>query len=39
MITSFDYDSIMFVLESLEGYRLPETELAEVDVYSMSGII
>ena len=26
MITSFDYDSIMFVLESLEGYRLPETE-------------
>lgn len=26
MITSFDYDSIMFVLESLEEYRLPETE-------------
>ena len=25
-VASFDYDSVMFVLESLEGYRLPEDE-------------
>ena len=25
-VASFDYDSVMFVLESLEGYRLPEGE-------------
>ena len=25
-VTSFDYDDAMFVLESLEGYRLPEDE-------------
>ena len=25
-VASFDYDNVMFVLESLEGYRLPEDE-------------